>query len=349
MNPKSISFLALAISLIWGCGTLRQSPDEKKAEQERIAQAVSRQLEAKDYQIDVNYMSPLRGSGQIVSGSYSIAVKGKEIDSHLPYVGVAHTVPFGGGKVLTFKDDIDEYSDSGWKKGQRTIVLSTNNDEDTIVYTLKVTEDGRVNIHVRCRERDAISYLGELRTDEPHTPLLNGNDLSGWKVVLKEEAQTPTFAADNGVLHISGQPFGYIRTEKSYSDYDLHLEWRWAGGAGVDGGIFHFLQGEDKVWPQGVQLQMTPKDMGMLMGGIPMEGLEGPFYRKPRQVEESPEKPVGEWNTMDFICRDGSIKAFLNGVLVNEASCEAKEGPIGIQSEGGAMDVRNIWIAELNQ
>lgn len=180
----------------------------------------------------------------------------------------------------------------------------------------------------------------------PHTQLFNGKDLSGWKAVLKEEAEELTFVADGNVLHISGQPFGYLRTEKSYSNYTLHLEWRWTGPEGVDGGIFHFLRGEDKVWPQGVQLQMTPGDMGMLMGGIPIEGIEGPFYRKPRMVQESPEKPVGEWNSMEFVCRDGAIKAFLNGVLVNEAVCEAREGYIGIQSEGGPMDVRNVWIKE---
>ena len=192
----------------------------------------------------------------------------------------------------------------------------------------------------------------ELRIDwikvyeKPHQELFNGKDLTGWKVVLREDetVKEPTFVADKGVLHISGQPFGYIRTEQAFSNYTLHLEWRWAGDKGVDSGIFHFLQGEDKVWPTGVQLQMTPQDMGVLMGGIPMEGIEGPFYRKARIVETSPEKPVGEWNCMDFVCREGKIKAFLNGVLVNEANCDAKEGFIGIQSEGGAMDFRNIWV-----
>ena len=194
----------------------------------------------------------------------------------------------------------------------------------------------KAQVEVQCR------LAGQL----PHTELFNGKDLSGWKVVLKEgeKKKKPTFVADKGVLHISGQPFGYIRTEKPYSNYVLHLEWRWAGGEGVDGGIFHYLQGEDKVWPTGVQLQMTPKDMGTLMGGIPIDGIEGPFYRKARLTEDSPEKSVGEWNSMDFVCRDGVITAFMNGVLVNEACCDAREGYIGIQSEGGAMDVRNVWI-----
>ena len=205
--------------------------------------------------------------------------------------------------------------------------------------------------HILISPLVALTVMATLFTGcagKSHQKLFNGKDLSGWKAVLREaeEGMEPTFTADKGILHISGQPFGYIRTEKAFSNYTLHLEWRWAGEEGVDGGIFHFLQGEDKVWPTGVQLQMTPKDMGTLMGGIPIEGLEGPFYRKFRQVEESPEKPVGEWNTMDFECLDGYIKAYLNGVLVNEARCEAREGYIGIQSEGGALEFRNIRIRE---
>lgn len=193
----------------------------------------------------------------------------------------------------------------------------------------------------------------ELRIDwikvyeKPHEPLLNGKDLSGWQQFLREgeEAEEPTFSVSDGVLHISGKPFGYIRTDKKYSNYTLHLEWRWAGPEGVDGGIYHFLQDGDKVWPSGVQMQMTPKDMGDLFGGIPIEGIEGPFYWKKRFDEQSHENPVGEWNTLEFVCRDGNIKAFLNGFFINEANCAVKEGYIGIQSEGGPMDVRNIWIS----
>ena len=89
--------------------------------------------------------------------------------------------------------------------------------------------------------------------------------------------------------------------------------------------MFNYLQDGDKVWPLGVQLQMTPKDMGLLMGGIKIEGVDGPFYRKNRLVEESPEKPVGEWNKMEFLCKGGEIKVWLNDVLVNDAVCDATE------------------------
>ena len=166
MNTKSLTLLALSLTVLLGCGILGQSSEEKKAEKERVALAVNRQLDAKDYEIEINYMMPLRGGGQIVSGSYAIIVKDAVIDSHLPYVGVAQSVPYGGGKVLTFKDDIDKYADAGWKKGLRTIVFSTNNEEDTIQYTLDISEDGQVNVRVHCRERDDISYRGVLKTGE---------------------------------------------------------------------------------------------------------------------------------------------------------------------------------------
>lgn len=184
---------------------------------------------------------------------------------------------------------------------------------------------------------------------EKTTVLFNGKDLSGWKAVLKStEGETfdgETFSVRDSVLHVTGKPFGYLRTEKKYSDYRLHLEWRWAGAEAVDGGVFNRLQDGDKVWPLGVQLQMTPKDMGVLMGGIKIEGLEGPFYKKDRVVEENAELPVGEWNEMEFLCKGGLVKVWLNSVLVNEAVCDALDGYIAIQSEGGPMDFRNIFLS----
>lgn len=181
--------------------------------------------------------------------------------------------------------------------------------------------------------------------------LFNGENLDGWQYFTKADTVVtePTFSVVDGVMHITGQPFGYIRTDKSFGDYKLHLEWRWAGGESVDGGIFNRLSQEDKVWPLGIQFQMTSEDMGVLMGGIPLEGVEGPnFFKKARIVAESPEKPVGEWNTVEFVCKGGEIKSWFNGVLVNEAKSDVTSGRIGFQSEGGPQDFRDIYIIPLS-
>lgn len=154
------TIIAIAL-LLAGCGTLRQTPEE----QQRIARLVNHRLDDKAYRVDVNYMIPLRGGGKAVSGSYSITVDGTVIESHLPYAGVARNVPYGGGKVLTFKDDIDEYTDSGWQKGKRVIAFSTNNDEDIIVYTITVFDNGQADVQVHCRNRDDISYRGSVDTN----------------------------------------------------------------------------------------------------------------------------------------------------------------------------------------
>lgn len=161
MNPITRTFFAILALILSGCAALRQSPEEKAAARLKLEQC----LEKQSYRIDIDYMMPRRGSGKSVSGTYSLSVDGSAIQSNLPYFGVAYNVPYGGGKVLTFEDSIDQYSDSGWKKGRRTITLSTNNDEDIIIYTITVFEDGSADIFVHPRNREDISYRGKMNLD----------------------------------------------------------------------------------------------------------------------------------------------------------------------------------------
>lgn len=175
--------------------------------------------------------------------------------------------------------------------------------------------------------------------------LFNGKDLDGWVFFTREDSTVtePTFTVRDGVLHITGQPFGYIRTEKTFTDYTLHLQWRWAGPR-ADSGIFNRLQEGDKVWPDGIQLQLREQDFGYLFSAVALEGVEGPFFRKAPLCESDPERPDGEWNDTVIYCQGGHMTFTVNGVLVNEADAEATEGYIGFQSEGGAIEFREIWI-----
>ena len=183
--------------------------------------------------------------------------------------------------------------------------------------------------------------------------IFNGRDLEGWVCVTSSEDSVsseagPTFSVVDGALHISGHPFGYIRTAKSYSDYVLTLEWRWAGEKRADSGIFNRIQEGDKVWPAGVQCQMRESDFGFFFSPLPLEGVEGDgFYRKGNLCKSDPELPDGEWNTAEFTCKGSHISAVVNGVLVNEADCSATEGYIGFQSEGGAIEFRSIRLRKL--
>jgi len=174
--------------------------------------------------------------------------------------------------------------------------------------------------------------------------LFNGKNLDGWVFFTREDTTVTqqTFSVRDGALHISGQPFGYIRTVKKYADYTLHLQWRWTDGR-VDCGIYNRLQDGDKVWPDGIQFQMREYDFGYLFSALPLEGIEGPFYRKPPFTGD-PERPDGEWNETTITCKGGHLACVVNDVLINEADTDALEGYIGFQSEGGGIEFRDIWI-----
>ena len=63
-------------------------------------------------------------------------------------------------------------------------------------------------------------------------PLFNGRDLTGWRIYLRDNAdnnQTKTFTIENGEIHCTGQPPGYLITEKEYGDYVLRVQWRFPG------------------------------------------------------------------------------------------------------------------------
>ena len=183
--------------------------------------------------------------------------------------------------------------------------------------------------------------------------LFNGQDLSGWVFVTDENSQedaSQTFTSSDGLIRISGQPFGYMRTEQKYSDFVLHTEWRWTAEP-ADGGIFVMLQDGDQVWPTGLQCQMKGADMGVLMGGIPIAGVEGRngFYMKRLDSMSQAEHAPGEWNETDITCRSGHVSVSINGILVNEADCEAQDGYIALQSEGGAMEFRTVCLLPVNE
>ena len=156
------SLLALVV-LAAGCGVLHQKSTERKAETARVAALVQQQLDARKFTVEIEFMSPLSGPGRSVVGSgYSLTVEGDKIISHLPYQGTAYSVPYGGGKVLTFEDEIDSYVEEPAESDRRVIVISTDNDEDVVEFRLTVFDNGKADLQVNCRQRESISYSGQL-------------------------------------------------------------------------------------------------------------------------------------------------------------------------------------------
>lgn len=157
--------LAAAVVLSAGCGVLGRTSEEKRAEEARAAERVRENLDARRFKMVVEFMYPLRGGSRAVTSPYSVTVDGDGLISHLPYVGTAWEVPYGGGKVLSFEDKIEEYGDGVDERGRRVIAFTTDNDEDYIIYRMTVFDNGKADLQVRCRHREEINYRGYIDPD----------------------------------------------------------------------------------------------------------------------------------------------------------------------------------------
>lgn len=183
--------------------------------------------------------------------------------------------------------------------------------------------------------------------------LFNGRDLAGWDVVLQDNApHDGTFTVQDGVIHCTGQPTGFIRTTRDYNNYLLHVEWRWADEPGNSGILVHAVP-EDNVWPRCVESQLMADNAGdiILIGGSSAADYpaddSGQAVRIPKR-EASSENPPGQWNQADVYCAGDSVRTYVNGVLQNTAfQTDPASGRICLQSEGVPIEFRNITLKPL--
>ena len=188
-------------------------------------------------------------------------------------------------------------------------------------------------------------------------PLFNGKDLSGWKVIPEEADTQDTWYVKDGILCSTGKPNGYLRTEKEYSNYHLHVEWRWPDEP-TNSGVFIHAGGEDKVWPELIECQLMAGNAGdfvlingtgMTVDGQDRKDQNRQFVGIPKK-QASSEKPAGQWNSYDIYCKGDTIKCLVNDVLQNEGtSVTPNSGYICLQSEGGPIEFRNIYIDDLGK
>ena len=167
------------------------------------------------------------------------------------------------------------------------------------------------------------------------TDLFNGTDLTGWSVV--PESAKPAFSVKDGVIVVSGKPNGYFHTDKSYKNYVLRYDWKFAKDG--NSGLLVHITGGHKVWPKCVEVQGLQKDHGNIFA---IGGAKGNF-KKDAAAQKKAIK-IGEWNTTEVISKDGALTAKINGIEVSSGKGELTEGQIGFQSEGTELHFKNIKI-----
>jgi hypothetical protein len=207
-------------------------------------------------------------------------------------------------------------------------------------------------IYGQSRQKNAKSLQSRRNEKASVIQLFNGKDLSNWVFQLKDPAVEPStvFNVRNGVIHISGNPFGYMRTKDVYSEYKLHLEYRYPLEA-TNSGVFIHAQLPDTIWIKSFECQLQAGNAGdfICMNGSTMNEQKN-NSRVVKKMAPSSEKPTGEWNTMEITCKSTTIEVSLNGVLQNKATgISATKGHICLQSEGKDIEFKNVFITQLPQ
>jgi hypothetical protein len=193
--------------------------------------------------------------------------------------------------------------------------------------------------------------------EEPQQ-LFNGRDLANWQWVSDQEDSKieDVWSIHEGRLACTGSPRGYIRTRKDdYHDYRLIVEWRWPeNGAGGNNGVLVHTSTPAAlgVWPKSIEVQLASGNAGdFWVIGTELQVPDQENRVKGRRhlnLTDDSEKPLGQWNRMEIVCRGDEIKVHVNGDLVNHATgCSVTQGSISLQSEGAPIEFRKVELQDL--
>jgi Domain of Unknown Function (DUF1080) len=195
--------------------------------------------------------------------------------------------------------------------------------------------------------------LAEDKKADDFEKLFNGKNFTGWKFQLPKGADAEkTWTIKDGVIHCTGQPNGYFYTDKSYKDYVITYDWRYPAEqpekTSLNSGLLVHIQEPHKVWPYCIEAQGRYQDHGKIFFvGWPKDAKKG-TAKDDDAARKKALKAKEEWHTTEMTCHaDGSFVVKINGIEVASGKSELTEGPIGFQSEGAAIEFRNIKLKKL--
>lgn len=238
---------------------------------------------------------------------------------------------------------------------------------------------------VSCANQQTSFSTPPQRTSQPpnrppagFTAIFNGSDLTGWRggdtfdhrkllamPASDRAAQIRKWTASmNEVNPKTGKPHWYVEnnelvndgfgayasTEKDYGDFELLVEYRTVPKA--DSGIYLRGVPQVQIW------DVSENDDGKLGKALGSGGLwnnsKGAPGKNPLVMAD---KPLGEWNSFRVVMVGSRVSVWLNNQpVVKHAIMEnyydrslpvPHHGPIQLQTHGGEIRWRNVFIREI--
>ena len=155
-----------------------------------------------------------------------------------------------------------------------------------------------------------------------------------WQVG-QEEGQAEPY------LRCLGKPYGYLRTEEVFDNYEFGMKWRFPADPNGNSGILLHTSGKDQIWPSSIQIQLHRPKMGHVFAS-------GDAKADNQLTEKIEPRELNVWNECVVTCLDGRILVEINKKKVGELTgCTPDKGMIALQSEGSEIHFQSLWLRKI--
>lgn len=198
--------------------------------------------------------------------------------------------------------------------------------------------------------------------------LFDGQSMAQWKGFKKEEVPA-AWQVEEGAIVLAGNGGGDILTKNQYENFELMLDWKISEGG--NSGIFFNVSEDPKfryTWQTGPEVQIIDDERHPdAKQGKNNNRQAGTNYDL-HPLATAAVHPVGEYNTMRLLVKDGLVQHYLNGKKVVEYTLwspeweamvkdskfasmpeygRLKRGHIALQDHGDKVWFKNIKIRPL--
>ena len=201
----------------------------------------------------------------------------------------------------------------------------------------------------------------------------------GWQPLTEVDfahvnCDSNTWSWKDGITHCTGSPVGVIRSQQTYTNFEMVAQWRHlrdAGNSGIfvwatDDSIRSLKRGQ---LPHGIEVQVLDlgytaqyeKETGKKADWFTCHGDVFPVGRSrmkpfppvaPNGERSFPSKHlskgVGEWNHYYIRAINGEVRLWVNGEEVSGGTgCEPRSGYLALESEGSPVEFKELRLRVL--
>jgi hypothetical protein len=192
------------------------------------------------------------------------------------------------------------------------------------------------------------------KTEEGYTSLFNGESLKGW------QGSVNGYAVEDGAIVCIPSKGGFLYTDKEYGDFSFKFEFQLTPGANNGIGLRTPMGGDPAY--VGMECQVLDDTSDKYKSLQPYQ-YHGSIYGV-AATKRGHQKPVGEWNSQEIICKGNQVTVILNGEKIvdvdiakasdpktldgkNHPGLKRDKGYLCFCGHGAKVAFRNLQIKEL--